>query len=180
MISQLPWHGSPECPAPPLPLYHHFLWEQESQWVDSLAFCLWRLELESSKPLAGFLHQGHPSSHETTACFLPGACNPSSAFLPSCSAWCLHPVLGGGLPDLWGSWAQLPARVSSWARRILWSLHCAASRAVCRDLSRSALGSWGGLVAGWAPVAGGGGGSGSWDCLSEVTDLPSSGTGTRT
>lgn len=30
------------------------------------------------------------------------------------------------------------------------------------------------------PVVRGGGGSGSWDCLSEVTDLPSGGAGTRT
>lgn len=75
-------------------------------------------------------HQGHPSSHETTAWFLPGACNPSSSLLPSCSAWRLHPLLGGGLPGLWG---ELAAGVSRWAHRILRSLHCAASRAVYCD-----------------------------------------------
>lgn len=65
---------NPGRPAPLLPSCYYFFWGRASGW--SLAFCLWSLGLESSRPLTAFFSQGHPSSHETAACFLPGACNP--------------------------------------------------------------------------------------------------------
>lgn len=122
-LSQLPWDGTPECPSPRLPLYCHFLWRRESQRIDSLPFCFWSLELESSKPLAGFLSQGHPSSYETTAWFLPGVCNPSSSFLPSLSLVCVLrwmvscPILGAarGESEWTGLWSP-PEPASHWIR----------------------------------------------------------------
>lgn len=72
-----------------------------------LAFRPWRLELESSRPLTAFLRQGHPSSHETTAWSLPGACNPSRSFLPEGPAWWLHAAGDRGLQRE-SKWMCLP------------------------------------------------------------------------